>query len=91
MVVPIVGSDRMASSAKTHAVQKFLRGDAVSDVAVFFGVRNSTIEQVLREAIRGLAKLKVPTETCAQCGTNLDDAADAERMEDVARCEGDES
>lgn len=42
---------------KERLVNMFLRGDSVTDISAFYAVQRSLVEDVLREAIVGLARL----------------------------------
>lgn len=47
----------MTVTEKQRVVSMFLRGDTVATIATFYGVRWGTVEDVLREALAGLARL----------------------------------
>ena len=42
---------------KERLVNQFLRGDSVTDLSAFYACQRGTVEEVLREAIVGLARL----------------------------------
>ena len=42
---------------KERLVNQFLRGESVTDLSAFYAVTRTTVEDVLREAIVGLARL----------------------------------
>lgn len=47
---------------KEALVTAFLRGESVTDLSAFFAVVRGTVEDVIREAIIGLSKLKAPNQ-----------------------------
>lgn len=53
------GAKRMSigTEHKERLVNQFLRGDSVTDLSAFYACQRGTVEDVLREAIVGLARL----------------------------------
>lgn len=47
----------MTGDRKARLVSMFLRGSSLRDTAAFFACRQTTAEQVLREAVTGLGDL----------------------------------
>lgn len=47
----------IANEHKERAVQAFLRGESVTDLSAFYAVTRTSVEDVLRESIAGLAAL----------------------------------
>ena len=53
----IVGSHRMLTDDDRNLIVKRFANETISEIAVNLGLNKSTIEQVLRESLWGLAKL----------------------------------
>ena len=68
---------------KERLVNMFLRGESVADVSAFYACQRGTVEDVLREAIVGLARLN-QRHTMVQEAANMPDLP-IERVGEVLR------
>lgn len=85
LITPPTGTAlrRIVVPTKVAVVEAFVAGKAITDIAQDTCIHKLRVEQVLREALIGLAALKVPqpvapttepeTEPCENCGEPIAD------------------